>query len=77
MLENYETGVLTAEVKLNKKWYQFWLPKYSVMDVGAYTRIGALVDMDIKIGTLYLNGHSTKEGSFVGKINGLPGVLDE
>ena len=38
-LEDYEVG--TLQVKVRKRWYQFWLPKYVLY--GHYTKIGKIV----------------------------------
>ena len=71
MLDDYEVSVLFARVEIKKKWFQFWLPKYSVVEMGSYTRIGEVVELNIKFGDLFLSGKETN-GSFVGTINGLP-----
>ena len=71
MLTNYEEGFIRGKVKLNKKWWEFWVPNYVEMDVGSYTMVGPIVEINIKIGSLYITGHS-KDGSLVGEIKGLP-----
>jgi hypothetical protein len=73
---DYEEGDIVQQIVTNKNWWEFWKPGTVPMSVGKYTRTGNVVDLDIRLGNLYLTGKS-KNGEFVGYLSGLPNVAGE
>jgi len=53
-LDDYEEGALTGFVMTDKKWWQFWMPKKYHGNIGIYTKIGNMMQVNLNGGMIFI-----------------------